>query len=284
MRLLIFGRTGQVARELARLAPEATCLDRQAADLNDPDGCARAIRAARPDAVINAAAWTAVDLAESHADSAHRINAAAPGAMARACAGLGIPFLHVSSDYVFDGRGTRPWHPDDPPAPVSAYGRSKRAGEEAVRAAGGRYLILRTSWVFSAHGDNFVRTMLRLSRDHARLRVVADQTGGPTPADALAAALLTAAAALRDGASGGVHHFAGAPDTSWAGFARAVFAVAGLDTRVTEIATTDWPTPATRPLNSRLDCTGFGTAFGLPRPDWQDALRRIVPLLRDRSP
>lgn len=280
MRLLIFGRTGQVARELARLAPEATCLDRQAADLNDPDSCAHAIRSARPDAVINAAAWTAVDLAETHPDGAHRANALAPGAMARACAGLGIPFLHLSTDYVFDGQGTRPWHPGDVPAPVSVYGHSKHAGEKAVQAAGGPHLILRTSWVFSAHGGNFPRTMLRLAGTGDRLRVVADQTGGPTPADAIASALLTVAGALRDGAPGGLYHFAGAPDTSWAGFAREILSVAGLPTRVEDIATADWPTPARRPRNSRLDCGTFGAAFGIPRPDWRAALQRIVPLLQ----
>ena len=194
MKLLVFGQTGQVARELARAAPEALFLGRDQADLSDPAACAAAIRAHRPDAVINAAAWTAVDRAETEEAAATVVNGHAPGAMAQACADLGAPLVHISTDYVFDGAGSLPFRPGDPTAPLGAYGRSKLAGEAAVRAAGGAHVILRTSWVFSAHGANFVKTMLRLGADRPALRVVADQIGGPTPADAIAAACLSLAA------------------------------------------------------------------------------------------
>lgn len=279
MTVLVFGQTGQVARELARRAPDAVHLGRGQADLSDPAACAAAIRAHAPDVVINAAAYTAVDRAETDEAAALQVNGAAPGAMAQACADLGIPFLHVSTDYVFDGSGTAPWKPEDPVAPLGAYGRSKLAGEQAVRAAGGRHVILRTSWVFSAHGANFVKTMLRLGADRPALRVVADQIGGPTPAGGIAGALLTMADALRQGAAGGTYHYAGAPDTSWACFARETFAQAGLAVTVEDIPTEAYPTPARRPLNSRLDCATLAD-FGITRPDWQQALAEVVSELK----
>jgi dTDP-4-dehydrorhamnose reductase len=280
MTTLVFGRTGQVSTELARRAPDATYLGRDRSDLSDPAACSAAIHALRPAVVINAAAWTAVDRAETEEAAATVINAGAPAAMARACAGLGIPFLHVSTDYVFDGAGDMPFAPDHPTSPLGAYGRSKLAGEVGVRAAGGTHLILRTSWVVSAHGANFLKTMLRLGRERSALNVVADQIGGPTPAGAIAQALLTIAAALRDGAPGGTHHFAGAPDVSWAGFARAIMAEAGLDCAVTDIPSSAYPTPARRPSNSRLDCRSTESAYGVARPDWRADLPR---LLRDLS-
>lgn len=276
MKLLVFGKTGQVARELQRLAPDATYLGREEADLLDPAACAAAIAAHDADAVINAAAWTAVDKAETEEAAATVVNGDAPTAMAQAAAARGIPFLHISTDYVFDGTGDQPFTPDHPTGPLGAYGRSKLKGEQGVRAAGGRHLILRTSWVVSAHGANFVKTMLRLGRERESLNVVADQIGGPTPASVIAQALLTAARAMSDGASGGTHHFSGAPDTSWAGFARAIMAEAGLPCRINDIPTAEYPTPAKRPLNSRLDCSAFTEAFGVPRPDWRVALKAIV--------
>jgi dTDP-4-dehydrorhamnose reductase len=276
MRSLVFGKTGQVARELQRLLPDARFLGREEADLADPAACAAAIASADIDVVINAAAWTAVDKAETEEAAATVVNGAAPTAMARAAADRGVPFLHVSTDYVFDGMGNRPFAPDHPTASLNAYGRSKLAGEIGVRAAGGRYLILRTSWVFSAHGTNFAKTMLRLGRERDTLRVVADQIGGPTPAADIAAALVTAARAMLAGAPGGTHHFAGAPDTSWADFGRAIMAEAGLACRIDEIPTDDYPTPAQRPLNSRLDCSAIETAFGIPRPDWRRGLSNIL--------
>ena len=277
MRVLVFGQTGQVATELALRCPPgvtATFLGRHLADLSDPAGCAA--RIGQTDAVINAAAWTAVDRAETAEAAATVINGDAPAAMARACADRGIPFLHLSTDYVFDGAGVAPFAPEHPTAPLGAYGRSKLAGEVGVRAAGGVHLILRTSWVVSAHGTNFVKTMLRLGRERSRLNVVAVQIGGPPPAAAIADALYVAARAMAQGAAGGTHHFAGAPDTSWAGFARAIMAAADLPCSITEIPSSAWPTPARRPANSRLDCRSFEQAFGLPRPDWQAGLSAIL--------
>jgi dTDP-4-dehydrorhamnose reductase len=276
MKLLVFGKTGQVARELQRLAPDAIYLGRDEADLLNPAACAAAIAAHDADAIINAAAWTAVDKAETEEAAATVVNGEAPTAMAQAAAAKGIPFLHVSTDYVFDGTGDRPFTPDHPTAPLGAYGRSKLKGEDGVRAAGGKHLILRTSWVVSAHGANFVKTMLRLGKERESLNVVADQIGGPTPAGAIAHALLTAAKAMTQGAPGGTHHFSGTPDTSWANFARAIMAEANLPCRITDIPTSAYPTPARRPLNSRLDCSAFTSAFGIPRPDWRKGLKAIV--------
>jgi dTDP-4-dehydrorhamnose reductase len=276
MRALVFGQTGQVARELQRLLPNARFLGRDQADLANPAACAAAVLTSDADVVINAAAWTAVDKAEAEEAAAIVVNGTAPAAMARAAADKGVPFLHISTDYVFDGTGVQPFAPDHPTAPLGAYGRSKLAGEVGVRAAGGRHLILRTSWVFSAHGANFVKTMLRLGAEREVLRVVADQIGGPTPAAAIAQALVTAAAALRDGAAGGTHHFSGAPDASWADFARAIMAQAGLPCRIEDIPTSEYPTPARRPLNSRLDCAAFKASFGVQRPDWREGLVSVM--------
>lgn len=280
--ILVFGATGQVARELARGAPEAVFLGRDRVDLSDPAACAAAIVAHRPTAVINAAAWTAVDKAEAEEAAAAWVNGAAPGAMALACAQMGVPFVHISTDYVFDGSGERAWMPDDPTGPLGAYGRTKLAGEGAVRAAmqqaaGGVHGILRTSWVFSAHGANFVKTMLRVGATRDSLTVVADQVGGPTPAGDIAAAVLAMAARLKDHPeASGTYHFSGAPDVSWAGFAREIFARAGMKTTVTDIPTSAYPTPAQRPANSRLDCTTFTQTFGIPRPDWRAGLDAVL--------
>lgn len=280
MKLLVFGKTGQVARELQRLAPDAIYLGRDQADLTDPATCTAAIAATDAQAILNTAAWTAVDKAETEEAAATLVNGAAPAAMARAAAARDIPFLHISTDYVFDGAGDQPFPPDHPTAPQNAYGRSKLAGELGVRAAGGPHLILRTSWVVSAHGANFVKTMLRLGAERDSLTVVADQIGGPTPAAAIAHALFTAAKAMTQGAPGGTHHFSGHPDTSWTDFARAIMAEADLACRIEDIPSSAYPTPAKRPLNSRLDCTSLETAFGIPRPDWRRGLTAIVKELR----
>lgn len=281
MTVLVFGATGQVARELARLGG-VRCLDRAAADLGDPAGCAAAIHAHAPVAVINAAAYTAVDKAEDAAPLAERINAGAPGAMAQACAALAIPFVQISTDYVFDGTGRTPWQPGDATGPLGVYGRTKLAGEQAVAAAGGTHAILRTSWVVSAHGANFVKTMLRLGADRDRLNVVADQIGGPTPARDIAAACLTMAKTLAsEPDKGGIYHFAGAPDVSWADFAREIMTQAGLACVITDIPSRDYPTPAARPANSRLDCSGFEKAFNMKRPDWRAGLARILQDLKE---
>lgn len=282
MRIILFGRSGQVATELARQAGRAgvtlDVIDRTQADLCDPAAVAHALEAriTGSDAVINAAAWTAVDAAEAEEAAARAVNAESPGAMARVCARAGVPFLHVSTDYVFNGTGDSARDESAATGPLSAYGRTKLEGEEAVRAASGAHAILRTSWVFSALGANFVKTMLRLGAERERLDVVADQIGGPTPAADIAAALLAMARAMAEGASGGTFHFAGAPDTSWAGFAREIMARSGRDCTIGEIATSDWPTPATRPLNSRLDCGRIAAAFGIPRPDWRAGLDAVL--------
>jgi dTDP-4-dehydrorhamnose reductase len=278
--LLVFGRTGQVATELAamcaKVAPDAVFLDRQMADLTSPSSCAAAIRSHRPHAVINAAAWTAVDKAETEEAQATLVNGDAPTAMAAACADLGAPFVHISTDYVFDGAGSAPFTPDHPTDPLGAYGRSKLKGEIGVRAAGGPHAILRTSWVFSAHGNNFLKTMLRLGRERASLNVVADQVGGPTPARAIAGACLSIAGQLVDApAKTGTYHFAGLPDVTWADFARAIMTQAGLSCQIADIPTSAYPTPARRPANSRMDCSTLAT-FGVPRPEWQAAIRETL--------
>jgi dTDP-4-dehydrorhamnose reductase len=280
VRIAVFGRTGQVARELARL-DGTVCLGRDAADFADPEAVRRAARAVEAEAIVNAVAYTAVDRAETEEDLARQVNAVSAGALAEVAAGRGIPLVHISTDYVFDGSGELPRQPGDPVGPLGAYGRTKLEGERAVVAAGGAHAILRTSWVFSAHGANFVKTMLRLGAERSALRVVADQIGGPTPAAGIAAACHHIAGALvRNPELSGLYHYAGRPDTSWAGFARAIFAEAGLAVTVEDIPSSSYPTPAARPKNSRLDCTATETAFGIPRPDWQAALREVLSELR----
>jgi len=274
--ILVFGKTGQVATELQRLG-DVVALGRDQADLSNPAACADAIRTHSPRAVINAAAYTAVDKTEEEEALATLINGDAPTAMAQACAELDIPLIHISTDYVFGGTGDAPWQPDDPTAPQNAYGRSKLAGEIGIRNSGAVHAILRTSWVVSAHGANFVKTMLRLSDTRDALNIVADQIGGPTPARDIAAACLQMAEQLiADPSKSGTYHYSGAPDVSWADFARAIFEQAGKAVAVTPIPTTDYPTPAKRPLNSRMDCGATQQAFGIPRPDWRDELNTIL--------
>lgn len=277
MALLIFGETGQVARELRALCPEAISVGRDTVDLSNPRACADVIRQIAPSAVINAAAYTAVDKAENEEEAATIINGHAPTMMARACAEIGAPFVHISTDYVLDGQGTAPFAPATKTAPINAYGRSKEAGESGVRAAGGTYAILRTSWVFSSTGNNFLRTMLRLGATRDSLNVVADQIGGPTPARAIARACLTIAEALKTAPEkSGIYHFSGAPDVSWADFARGIFDAADLKTQVNGIPSQDYPTPASRPLNSRMDCSALQTAFDIKRPDWRASLPALI--------
>ena len=280
MKILVFGHSGQVATELRALdgnGVEIIALDRAAADLTDPAACAATIETHAPDAVINAAAYTAVDKAESDEATADLINAQAPAAMARACAARDIPFVSISTDYVFSGEGTALWHPGDPTDPQGVYGRTKRDGEKLIEEIGGPYAILRTSWVVSAHGSNFIKTMLRLGAQRDALTIVADQIGGPTGAAEIAQACITIAKTLvSEPGKAGIYHFAGTPDTSWADFARAIFQQAGIHCAVTDIPSSDYPTPAKRPLNSRLECTATTAAFGIPRPDWRGSLSRIL--------
>jgi len=275
--MLVFGATGQVATELQLILPDAQFLGRDRVDLTDPLACFSAIMEARPSAVINAAAYTAVDKAEDEENIASLVNGEAPAQMAQACAELDIPFVNISTDYVFDGAGETPFAPDHPTGPLGAYGRTKLIGEKGVAAAGGAYVNLRTSWVFSAHGNNFVKTMLRLSETRDKLTVVADQIGGPTPARDIAKACVEIAEQLeKDPTKAGTYHFSGAPDVSWADFAREIFAQAGKDMVVEDIPTSAYPTPATRPSNSRLDCSTTEEAFGLKRPQWKAGLAEIL--------
>lgn len=287
MTILVFGKDGQLSNELARIkgrVADLAHLGIDDVDLTKPADAAAAIRARAPDAVINAAAYTAVDRAEEEEAMALLINGDAPTAMARACAELGIPFVNVSTDYVFEGGGEARWKPDDPTGPINAYGRTKLAGEQGVQAAGGCFVNLRTSWVFSAHGVNFVKSMLKLSETRDSLNIVADQIGGPTPARELAAACLTIAEQLiADSAKSGNYHFSGAPDVSWHGFAAEIFRQSGRATEVNPIPTTDYPTPAARPLNSRLDCQSTQDVFGVSQPDWRQSLADILTELKEQS-
>ena len=289
MRLLVFGRTGQVARELAELAhPDltVTCLGRDQANLTDTATCAAIIAGTDADVVINAAAYTVVDRAEEEPDLAMAVNAAAPGVMAQAAADRNLPFLHVSTDYVFNGTKDGPWTEDDAAAPLGVYGQTKWAGEQAVLAAAGPHVILRTAWVFSAHGTNFLKTMVRVGAERARLTVVDDQSGGPTPAGAIAVALGTIARAFVAGNGvSGTFHFAGGPATTWHGFAEEIFAQTGWakTPEVAAIKTADWPTPAARPANSVLDCTRIHDAYGIAQPDWRSAIGPILTALKETA-
>lgn len=288
MRILLFGAAGQVGWELQRaLAPlgPVTALARAECDVADAAAVRGAVQAAAPDVVVNAAAYTAVDRAESEPQRAYAINAQAPGAMAEEVARRGGWMVHFSTDYVFDGSGHRPWVEDDPPGPLSVYGASKLAGEQAVQAAGGRHLIFRTSWVYAARGNNFARTMLRLAADRQQLCVVADQWGAPTGAELLAdvtAHALRAALAAPD--LGGLYHLAAAGETNWCEYARWVLGHAGRAGQVLKagpqqvigIPTADYPTPAARPLNSRLDTARLRAAFGLHLPPWQQGVERML--------
>lgn len=278
--ILVFGQNGQVGTEIARLDPDIKIMGRDKVDLAQPDACADVIFDVAPRAVINAAAYTAVDRAESEEDLALAVNGVAPAQMARACASLSIPLIHISTDYVFDGAGELPFKPDHPTKPLGAYGRTKLLGEHGVRKAGGKYIILRTSWVFSAHGINFVKTMLRLGAERDELKVVADQIGGPTPARAIAQACLVMAQQLESSPEkSGTYHFSGAPDASWAEFARLIMAQAGLKCHISDIETVDYPTVAKRPLNSRLNCATL-SEFGLQQPDWRLELEDVLHELR----
>lgn len=276
MTLLVFGKTGQVSTELGQLS-EAVCLGRAEADLSDPAACAKAIKAANPNVVINAAAYTAVDRAEEEEDLATIINGDTPGAMAAACAELGVPFVHISTDYVFDGKGEAPFLPDAETNPLGAYGRSKLKGEALVRASGATHAILRTSWVFSAHGNNFVKTMLRVSETRDELKVVDDQIGGPTSARSIARACLSLADQLgKAPEKSGTYHFSGAPDISWHGFATEIFSQVGKPMTIHAIPTSEYPTPAARPGNSRMDCNSTQQNFGIAQPEWQADLAEVL--------
>lgn len=275
MKIAVIGKSGQLAMELQRYL-EVTTYGRNELDLTDSAACIEFVRQLEADAIINAAAYTAVDKAEDD-PSAFDVNGDAPTLLATEAARRSIPIVHVSTDYVFNGSGTKPWTPDDATEPVNAYGHSKLMGELGVMRAGGTHAIIRTSWVFSAHGNNFVKTMLRLAQTRTELNVVDDQTGGPTPAAALAEACLVAAKALvREPGKSGIYHFAGSPDVTWADFAREIFHQSGQPIQVARISTAEFNAKAKRPFNSRLDCTSFEAAFALARPDWKAGLGAVL--------
>lgn len=288
MKALVFGRTGQVACELAALAPAMgwtlVQLGRDEADLADPRSFAGLIERTACDAVLNAAAYTAVDAAETNRDAAFAVNAYAPRAMAKAAGARGLPFVHVSTDFVFDGTAAHPYTEETPTRPLNVYGESKRAGELNVLESGANAAILRTSWVFSRYGRNFVKTMLRLGAERSIVNVVEDQRGKPTSARGVAEAMLTTAGVLRIAPEyAGLYHVAGDEPVSWADFARAIFAEAGLATTVTGIATSGYPTPARRPAYSVLDTSKFERGFGLKPPSWRADLGSVVAALQSSA-
>jgi len=273
-----------LATELHRAAPnpQLQLISPEKVDLGDAAATLALLQRTNPDLVLNAAAYTAVDRAESDREAAFRVNEAGPRTVARWCSAESKPLFHVSTDYVFDGTKSSAYREDDAVAPLGVYGESKLAGERAVRAELEQHVILRTSWVFSAHGQNFVKTMLRLAREREELRVVADQVGRPTPAADLALALLSLAERYRlnQTLAWGTYHFAAEGHTSWHGFAEAIVMeqaqLTGKSPRVVAIATSDYPTPARRPANSVLDTSRFQQTFGLAPPPWQSGLRSVI--------
>jgi dTDP-4-dehydrorhamnose reductase len=294
MKILLLGKNGQVGWELQRsLAPlgELVALDRAGSDdglhgdLSQPEALRATVRRVAPDVIVNAAAYTAVDKAESETQLARTINALAPGVLAEEARACKAWLLHFSTDYVFDGSGTMPWREDAPTNPLSAYGRTKRDGELAIQASGCRHLILRTSWVHSARGANFARTMLRLAQERERLSVVDDQFGAPTGAELLAdVAAHAVRGVLARPELGGIYHVAAAGETHWHGYARHVIEVARragvavkvAPDRIEPVPTRAFPLPAVRPANSRLDTSRLRAAFGLVLPDWRVGVDRML--------
>jgi dTDP-4-dehydrorhamnose reductase len=286
-RILVIGRTGQLALSLAERAPvhgvKLTIAGRPDVDLARPDSLRDAVRRSRATIILNAAAYTAVDQAEEEPEAAARLNSAAPGVLAEVARESGARLIHVSTDYVFDGSGERPWKEEDLTGPASVYGRTKLDGEEAIRARLDAHVIVRTAWVYSPFGRNFVKTMLELARSRAELRVVGDQWGNPTCALDLADGLLRMIATWRDSPDqglGATYHLAGTGATNWAEFAAEIFlksrARGGPSAEVTAISSAEWPAKAPRPMNSRLDSTLFQRTFGFRPPPWRDALAPVV--------
>ena len=289
MRILLTGSAGQLGWELERaLAPlgEVIAFDRAGLDLADPDRIRSALRELKPAVLVNAAAYTAVDRAESEPDAAFAINARAPGILAEEAGRLGALLVHYSTDYVFDGAKAGPYTEDDSPNPLGVYGASKLEGERAIRASGARHWIFRTSWVYAPRGKNFLLTILRLAREGKPLRVVSDQFGAPTSAAMLAhatAEALSTHARQDAGPPSGICHMSAAGRTSWHGFACAILRESGIATPVTAITTADYPTPARRPANSILDNGQLAARFGIRMPNWEDGLREAAAALKASS-
>jgi dTDP-4-dehydrorhamnose reductase len=290
MKVLVLGCRGQVGRELTRAAwgagTEVVGLSRPQFDITSPEHNEGAIAKHRPQFVINAAAYTAVDKAESDLATAFAVNDHGPLVLAATCCRYGIPLIHLSTDYVFDGCAQRPYRESDAIGPINAYGRSKAAGEAAVRLRQPRHIILRTAWVYASHGQNFVRTMLRLAAERDEVSVVADQFGTPTSAPDIVATLVTMLQQITAGraAAGddlwGTYHFTAAGETTWHDFAACIFRHlernGSRPPRLKPISTSDYPTPARRPANSRLDCTLIEQTFGIVRTPWQEGLNRVL--------
>lgn len=292
MKVLLFGKNGQVGWELQRSLQtlgDLVALDSHSTDFSgdfsQPQAVAETVRQVRPDIIVNAAAHTAVDKAEDEPDLARDLNATAPGAIAREAREIGAWLVHYSTDYVFDGSGNAPWTEDSPTGPLSVYGHTKLEGEQAIRESGCRHLIFRTSWVYASRGGNFARTMLRLAAERERLSVVADQVGAPTGADLLADITAHAIrAALVKPALAGTYHAAPAGEVSWHGYARFVLdharragkTVKPADDAIEAVPSSTYPTRARRPLNSRLDTTKLQQAFGLHLPSWQQGVERML--------
>jgi len=289
MRLAVTGKNGQVVSALQALTSgdlEIVALGRPELDLSRPETVSQALREAKPDVVVSAAAYTAVDKAESEADVVFAINRDGAGAVAQAAKELGVPVIHLSTDYVFDGDKTTAYVESDPTGPRSIYGRSKLEGEQAVSAATDDYAILRTAWVYSEYGNNFVKTMLRLGESRDEINVVADQFGCPTSANDIAAAIGAIAKQLAQDSSEhlrGIFHLSGTGETNWANFAKQIFAFSaehgGKPVGVNDITTAQYPTPARRPANSRLDCSKLEEVYGIRLPAWQTSTRAVVTAL-----
>jgi dTDP-4-dehydrorhamnose reductase len=281
LKILLLGRNGQVGWELERtLAPlgELTALGRAELDLADVPRLVARVRALQPEAIVNAAAYTAVDKAESEREAAFAINATAPRVLAEEARRIGALLVHYSTDYVFDGAKAAPYVEDDAPNPLNVYGASKLAGERAIAAAGCRHLILRTSWVYSHRGSNFLLTILRKARESGQLRVVADQVGAPTPASMLARATATALERVRRAPAlqGGLYHVTPKGRTTWHGFAEAIVSAAGVRATVEPITSNDYPSAATRPRFSVLDSSRFTQSFRFAFPEWRSALEEVL--------
>ncbi|MDA5628798.1 MULTISPECIES: dTDP-4-dehydrorhamnose reductase [Agrobacterium] len=289
MRLAVTGKNGQVVSALLALASaelEIVALGRPELDLAQPETVLKALREVKPDAVVSAAAYTAVDKAESEPDIAFAVNRDGARAVAQAASDLGIPLIHLSTDYVFDGAKDTAYVESDATGPTSVYGRSKLEGERAVSEATDNYVVLRTAWVYSEYGNNFVKTMLRLSENRDEINVVADQFGCPTSANDIAAAVVTIARKLVEDSSTplrGVFHLSGSGETNWANFAKQIFAFSaetgGKSIVVNDITTAQYPTPARRPVNSRLDCSKLEEVYGIKLPSWQTSTRAVVTAL-----